>query len=300
MFSFYNLSFNYIDIICVCSIYLTAFTYSFITLFDNSKKKYSPYIYISILSLSMASVLYMHYDNSFKLSFLNTWLVLLALLVPLLFIFISKYDLQSTNRKTDYKYDYDYKRERYNFAIKKNSMIDESAKYFDTTFQKTRQDDDKIFNQQDNNKIETTDNDNNKIKTNITNGSQYFTENNNSIKNNLLNKDNKDIKDKYNHFDNKIMKNLNTIKDSKAENAQQQNVSDTSDTNVKIYEKNFEDKIMQQTKQVVGEMIIKGQEPLVHEIGIIKTDVQTLRDSLQGMIDRMAKLFSLMTTAMKN
>ena len=299
MFSIYNFSFNYIDIICACSIYLTAFTYSFITLFDNSKKKYSPYIYISILSLSIASILYIHYDSSLKLSFLHIWSVPLVILTTLLFIFISKYDLQSKNKKTNYKYDYDYKRERYNFAIKKNSMIDESNKYFDTAYQKTKQDNVDVINQQENNKVETKNNENGKTTTNKTNNSQqYFTETN-SIKNNLLHTDNKDLKDRYNNFDIKIMKNLNTIKDNKTENAEQ-SLNDASKINIKIYEKNFEDKIMQQTKQVIGEMIIKGQEPLVHEIGVIKTDVQTLRDSLQGMIDRMAKLFSLMTTAMKN
>ena len=298
MFSVYNFSFNYIDIICVCSMYLIAFTYSFITLFDNSKKKYSPYIYISILSSSIASMLYMHYASSLKLSFLHIWSVPLVILTTLLFIFISKYDLQSKNKKTNYKYDYDYKRERYNFAIK-NSRIDESNKYFDTAYQKTKQDNVDVINQQENNKVETKNNENGKTTTNKTNNSQqYFTETN-SIKNNLLHTDNKDLKDRYNNFDIKIMKNLNTIKDNKTENAEQ-SLNDASKINIKIYEKNFEDKIMQQTKQVIGEMIIKGQEPLVHEIGVIKTDVQTLRDSLQGMIDRMAKLFSLMTTAMKN
>lgn len=319
MFSIYNFDFNYIDIVSIATIYLIASIYACNTLFFNNVLIGKSFIYAIIALISIMTSFLINIFTNDEIKFLYHWTIPSVIVSSFFFIYISKDSnknkekIEVNNYKENYNEEYNYSKTRCNFSHK-NCYFDYPYKDFSEVEKKQKEMNDKRLQE-------------------IKDFNKGITQNQSSInndKNNIVQTENKKIENKniakqtnkteevsknseedvllsnnINKNDIKIKVNCSKLSGDRKNDKYYTKVPviKQTDNNINVLditEKTLEDKIIVQVKKVAGELMNKEEQVFSSEIKQIKSDVQMLRDSLQGVINRMAKLFSLMTAAMKN
>ncbi len=319
MFSVYNFVFNYIDIVSIATIYLIALIYACNTLFFNNALIGKSFIYAIIALISIMTSFLINILTNGEIRFLHNWTIPSVILSSLFFIYISKDNInnkeviiESDNYKEDYNEEYNYSKTRCNFSHR-NCYFDHLYQDINEVEKKQKEmNEQKLKEIKDFNKgiIRNTSNINND-KNDIAETKNKKIENKNATKQTnesegVSTNSEDEVLFPNNIKDNDIKNRVNCTKlsgDRKNEYYKSSIEIKPADSNrsvLDITEKTLEDKIIVQVKKVASELINKEEKMFTCEIKQIKSDVQMLRDSLQGVINRMAKLFSLMTAAMKH